>query len=101
MFDYLDFQEIPGKRNGRELKMLALSTCGFCKRAKAFLKEQEIGYSFIDVDTLEKSVRKQIRSDFALKHGKTITYPTLLIGDEDYLVGFIKDSWVSALKIKE
>lgn len=97
MFDYLHFTEIPGKNEEKNLKMLALSTCGFCKRAKAFLKEQGVSYSFVDVDTLEKDVRKQIRKDFAEVHGKTITYPTLLIGEEDLLVGFIRSSWETTL----
>lgn len=101
MFDYLDFNDMSGANKQKELKMLALSTCGFCKRAKAFLKEYDIAYSFLDADTLDKDTRKQIRKDFSGKHGKAITFPTLLVGDDDVLIGFIKKSWLLTLELEE
>jgi len=101
MFDYLDFIDMPGTKTNKDLKVLALSTCGFCKRAKAFLKEYDVAYSTLDVDTLDKETRKQIRKDFTQTHGKPITFPTLLIGDDDALTGFIKKSWLLTLELEE
>jgi len=101
MFDYLDFEEVPGKDTGKDLKLLALSTCGFCKRAKAFLKEFGLAYKVIDVDGLDKSIRLRIREDFSSLKGKAVTYPTLMIGEDDYLTGFIRPLWMNTLGLEE
>ncbi len=101
MFDYLNFTEVEGSKANKDLKMLSLSTCGFCKRAKAFLKEQEIRYSYVDVDSLEKDVKKQLRREFAEVHGKAITYPTLFIDGKDILVGFVRPSWITTLELED
>jgi glutaredoxin len=101
MFDYLDFEEVSGTDTEKDLKLLALSTCGFCKRAKAFLKEFGLAYKVVDVDSLDKSVRLRIREDFSSLKGKAVTYPTLLIGDDDMLTGFIRPLWMNTLGLEE
>lgn len=101
MFEYLDFTDMPGRNCQKELKLLTLVTCGYCKRAKKFLKENELKYSYIDVDSLGKEVRQQVRKDFVDVHKRILSYPTLLIEEEDALVGFTRSTWVSTLLGKE
>jgi glutaredoxin len=48
----IDFKKVDGKDVG-DIKMFALSTCGWCKKTKAFLSDHGIAYSYVDVDLLE------------------------------------------------
>ena len=80
MFEYLDFIPMAGKIRGRNLRLLTLSTCGYCRKARQFLEKNELEYLFVEVDSLDKSIRNRIRKDFYKAYRKIITYPTLLIG---------------------
>ena len=93
MFNYLDFIQVDGKDSGKDLKLLALSTCSFCKRAKAFLAEKEIKYSYVDIDTLDSEEKVQVRAEFKEVFGERITFPALIINDTDKITGFIRFSW--------
>ena len=101
MFEYIEFTHVPGTRKDRNLIMLALSTCGFCKRAKSFLNEQQVEYSFVDIDTLDPEVKKRVREEFSDKFKKIPTFPALIMDGEDVLTGFIKPSWVSHLGLED
>ncbi len=100
MFKYLDCKRVPGEKGHREPIMITLTTCSFCKRAKAFLAENKIEYSYIDMDTLEPEIKKQIRAEFKEKFKDTITFPALIINNTDILTGFIKPSWQLTLGLK-
>ena len=101
MFEYLEFTRVPGTRKDKDLIMLALSTCGFCRRAKEFLAEHQVEYRYVDVDSLDPEIKKQIRADFTEKFKKIITFPALIMDGEDMLTGFIKPSWVDHLGLGE
>ena len=63
----------------RDIKLFGADWCPDCQRAKAFLKEHQIGYDFIDVDDNAEAAAlvEQINK------GKRII-PTLLIDDQAY-----------------
>ncbi|MEO0337852.1 MAG: FAD-dependent oxidoreductase, partial [Bacteroidota bacterium] len=63
----------------RDIKLFGADWCPDCQRAKAFLKEHQIGYDFIDVDENAKAAAlvEQINK------GKRII-PTLIIDDQPY-----------------
>jgi glutaredoxin len=42
--------KVHGINNNRKVLVYALSTCGWCKQAKNFLKTNGIEYEYIDVD---------------------------------------------------
>jgi len=45
----MDIKHVSGKDKGKVF-IYALSTCGWCKKTKAFLNEQGVEYSYVDVD---------------------------------------------------
>ncbi|MFY0605884.1 MAG: FAD-dependent oxidoreductase [Cyclobacteriaceae bacterium] len=53
--------------------------CPDCRRAKSFLKENNIEYTFVDVD-LEESATKKVEE---INHGKRII-PTIIINNKSY-----------------
>lgn len=62
-----------------EIKLYGADWCPDCRRAKAFLKENNIEYTFIDVD-LDETATKKVES---INNGKRII-PTLIINGSTY-----------------
>ena len=98
MFDTIPLQKIEGTLQNRNLKLIALHTCGFCKRAKTWLEKQDISYKLIYLDDLEPDQKNQIKQEFKDAFGKSVSYPTLIIDDSEYLPGFIEIDWRQTLK---
>ncbi len=93
MFDYVEFQHKNGAKKDKQLKLFALSTCGFCKKAMAFLEENDTAYDYIYVDEIDPELKSKIKSDFLEKFGKKMLFPSLVIDEDDFLVGFIRYHW--------
>ena len=100
LFDFVDFKDVPGETGGHDLKLFALSTCGFCKRAIAFLNEHKAGYSFVYIDKIPRSEKKRIKDEFFERFQTTMLYPTMIVDGEDFLIGFIEESWKTVLGLK-
>ena len=100
MFDFVEFTDVPGETGGHDLMLFALSTCGFCRRAIAYLKEHNIGYSFVYIDKVPVSMKQKIRSEFFEKFGTRMLFPTMVIDEKDILIGFIEESWKKTLGVE-
>ena len=101
MFDYIEFSDIAGESTGHDLKLIALSTCGFCRRAIDFLKKHNISYSNIYIDHLPVSIKQKVKDEFSEKFNKKILYPALIIDEKDVLIGFTEEVWISSLGLKK
>ncbi|MCG8573400.1 MAG: FAD-dependent oxidoreductase [Flavobacteriales bacterium] len=62
-----------------EIKLYGADWCPDCRRAKAFLKENNIDYTFVDVDLDQEATAKVEQ----INNGKRII-PTLIINDKSY-----------------
>ncbi len=70
------------------VKMYTISTCGFCKAAKAFLREQGIQFEFVDIDLLDQEEKRRVLREARSIAGKDrIAFPTIVIGDT-VIIGF-------------
>jgi len=90
--------EVPGKSNKHSVLMYAISTCAWCKRAKKFLKDNDIEYEYVDVDLCSREDREKIREDI-LNRGGRLSYPTIVIDNRILLTGFQEDKIREALEI--
>jgi glutaredoxin-like protein NrdH len=79
--------KVRGNKNTHKVLMYALSTCGWCKMTKAFLRDRDIEHEFIDVDLCSVEDRARIREDI-VRRGGTPSFPTLIIDDETLITGF-------------
>jgi len=70
----------------RKIFMYALSTCGWCKKTKALLRERNVDFEFVDVDLLSGEERDRVRDEMA-KVNPRKSFPTLVVGD-DVIVGY-------------
>ncbi len=100
--DILQFLEENGKDSGHTIKVYALSTCGFCKRALQFLRDNGITFRFVYVDLLAPEVKDQVKSDLVKKYGERLAFPFVVV-DEDkenqhVIVGFLQDEFEEIFK---
>jgi glutaredoxin len=89
----MNIQYVDGKDKG-EVFLYALSTCGWCKKTKAFLAEQGVAYSYVDVDLEQGAEREKALAEVRRWNPNT-SFPTLVINNSTCVVGFQPD------KIKE
>jgi len=100
MFDWLQFEKHEGSRNGHDVIVLALSTCGFCKRGLEFLDKHDISYRYVYIDTLPKEQRRKVAEEFKEKFKQRGLYPTLIVDEDDFQLGFIEKAWAKSLGLK-
>jgi glutaredoxin-like protein NrdH len=79
-------QHVPGKRKDKKVFVWALSTCMWCKKAKKFLEDNGVEYSYVFVDTLDEHERDRVLKDVE-KYNSAVSFPTILI-DNHCIVGF-------------
>ena len=71
-----------------QIKVFALSTCPYCRQARAFLDESGVAYDVVEVDKLTGQQRTDaIEEVKRLSNGTS--FPVLVIGDE-VVVGYNK-----------
>mgnify|MGYP002750224244 CR=1 FL=1 len=78
--------------------MYALSTCVWCKRAKTFLSNHQVEYSFIDIDQLNQQDRQIIERDI-MNRGGQLLFPTIIIDDQVILTNPREDELKQILEI--
>ena len=93
MFDSYEWYTIEGKGNAENLTLLSLSTCGFCRSARQYLKDREVAFRYLELDTLPPEEKTELKGEFKTKFGRRPSFPTLVIDGERFLIGFIKDHW--------
>ena len=69
------------------LMLYTLSTCGWCKKTKALLQELNVAFDFMEIDTLEKSLRASTLEEIK-KWNPACTFPSLIVNNESCIVGF-------------
>ncbi len=76
--------------NGRDLgdvKIYALSTCGWCRKTKAYLSSHGVKYAYVDVDLLSGEALAQARAE-QVRFNPAGSFPTIVIDNKDCIVGF-------------
>jgi glutaredoxin-like protein NrdH len=81
-----EFTHVEGKNAGN-IKLFALSTCIWCKKARALLDELKLEYSYIYVDLLEKEDNDMTKTEIR-KWNPQCSFPTLVINEEKCITGF-------------
>ncbi len=90
--------KVPGRNNKHKVLMYAISTCGWCKRAKKFLIDNLIEYEYVDTDLCSKEEREKIQSAI-LSRGGRLSYPTIIVDDTILITSFHEDKIREALEI--
>ena len=99
MFDNIAFQPVAGTDSTRHIRLLALSTCGFCRRGQQFLEKHGIAYEYVHLDTLDPEVKAGAKQEFKDKFGSSLSYPALVVDGEKFTVGYVKRFWEDLLEV--
>lgn len=90
--------KVPGRNRKHRVLLYAISTCGWCKRTKDFLKDNDIEFKYVDIDLCSEEDREEIKKDI-LKRGGRLSYPTIIVDDDVIINGFHDDMIKEALGI--
>lgn len=92
----MDRKKVKGVIDKHQVLLYALSTCGWCKMTKAYLRDSEIAHEYIDVDKCTPEERETIHQEIK-KLGARLAFPTIIVDDKTVITGFKKDEIKKAL----
>ena len=92
------FKEVDGKKDKQDVSIFTLSTCMWCKKCKAYLKDRDIKYKFIDVDSISSEEKSKIL-EYLRENYKPdrIAYP-FLVCDDKFVVGYDPNKYEELIK---
>jgi glutaredoxin-like protein NrdH len=82
-----------------DVKGYFISTCGWCKKTKNFLDENEVEYEYEYVDLLTGDDRERALSEVS-EYNPRKSFPTVVVrsnGDTEVVIGFKEDELREAL----
>ncbi len=81
----------------KPVELYTLSTCPWCRRAKAFLDSKAVDYSYIDYDLADEVTQTRIQEEMLARHAGA--FPFARIGD-DFIVGYNPDAYTRLLGLE-
>lgn len=97
MLETLQYVSVSGSKTERSITVYALSTCGFCKRALAFLNAKGFAYRYIYVDQLPLATKDEIKRLLKERYKENVAFPFAVVDDDKHLVGFVESDWTRTL----
>jgi len=88
--------KVDGKRKEPKLFLYTLSTCGWCKKTKEFLKENGMAYEYVDVDKVNRDEQREVIDDLK-KRGAPLAFPIIIVDNEQVISGFKKQAIEEAI----
>lgn len=82
-----EFKKVDGKKDVGDVKIFALSTCGWCAKTKQFLKDKDIAFSYVDVDTLSQDDMMETSKE-QRTYNASGSFPTIVVNGKDVIVGY-------------
>lgn len=92
----MEVVHVPGQNAGN-IKLFALSTCGWCRKTKQLLTDLGVQYDYVDVDHLPGDDRTEVMK-MVEKWNPDGSFPTMVINDSKCIVGFKEDEIKKVLK---
>ena len=92
------FKEVDGKKDKQDVSIFTLSTCMWCKKCKSYLKDRDIKYKYIDVDSISSEQKSKIL-EYLRENYKPdrIAYP-FLVCDNKFVVGYDPNKYEELIK---
>lgn len=97
MLDTLNYTDVPGSRADHDITVYALSTCGFCKRAIAYLKAKDVAYRYVYMDNVPLETKNATKKILKERFKADVAFPFAVIDGDKHLVGFIEPDWTKTL----
>jgi glutaredoxin len=91
-------KKVQGKNNKHRVLMYAISTCAWCRKAKNFLKDNDVEFEYVDVDLCSDEEREEIHRDIERRGGRS-SFPTIIVDEKVLITGYHEDKMKEALRI--
>jgi glutaredoxin-like protein NrdH len=88
-----------GDKKDHKVTVYALSTCGFCRRGLAFLRDNKIEFDFVYVDQIPYEIKNQIKDALTEKYNERVAFPFVVLDDRECMVGFNEEKWKEKFKV--
>lgn len=73
-----------------KVMLYALSTCGWCKKTRAFLDENSVQYDYVYVDVLQGEEKERAMAEVG-RWNPRLSFPTVVVDDRESVAGFKED----------
>ena len=83
----MEFVHVKGARKKGEVRLYALSTCGWCAKTKDLLRQLGVEFDYTYVDLLDGKEQDDAM-DQVEKFNPSGSFPTLVINNKKCIVGF-------------
>jgi len=93
----MKIERVPGTDNKHKVFLYALSTCAWCKKTKKYLQDKKVEFQYVDVDLCSEEDLNQVREDLK-KRGLQMTFPIIIVDDQNSVVGFREEKLNEALR---
>jgi glutaredoxin len=81
-------EKVAGNNKSHKVMIYTLSTCGWCKKMKALLKDLGVEYEYADIDQTHGEEGQKVREDLR-KYNPRSSAPTLVIDNgAEVVIGF-------------
>ena len=90
--------KVEGDNRSHDVFIYALSTCGWCKKTKQFLRDNGVEYEYLDVDTAGKEEREEAIKELRARKAP-LGFPIIVVDGERLIVGYRVDELREALSL--
>jgi glutaredoxin-like protein NrdH len=96
----IDYNTVPGDNKEHKLRLYALSTCAFCKKAMTYLEEKGYEFQYIYLDQIDFDLKRAAKQELKSTYDNIPVFPILTIDDSDAMSGFIEPKWTERLGVE-
>lgn len=83
----MSITKVIGANKEHKVFLYTLSTCGWCKKTKSYLSDNDVEYDYIDLDKITREEQKKAVEE--LKKKKIpVAFPIIIIDDDIIISGF-------------
>lgn len=87
---------VDGSKSDHGVFVFALSTCGWCKRTKEFLGENDVAFEYIDVDKCTWEEKREV-GRLLKERDVSLGFPVTIVDDEVVISGYKPEELREAL----
>jgi glutaredoxin-like protein NrdH len=71
----------------KDLFLYTLSTCGWCRKTKAFLRDAGVAFRYVDVDLASPADQERLSTELR-RWNPASSFPTIVVDGTTCMVGF-------------
>jgi len=82
----VEYTHVDGEDKG-SIRLFALSTCVWCRKTKRLLDSMNVAYDYVFMDLLDSDDRNSVLDEIE-KWNPRVSFPTIVINNEQAIIGF-------------